>query len=491
MIYSLFLILFVTNLHSLYRGKMADICDSESALLRSLRDKSAPEVLRVSCNLFRRRDSTPPGLRVLFDALIESAYISSINLSYHRIGGLSAPLLAELIRENTSLTHIDLTGNGLKEAGLIILTEALCQNTHIKSLDLSSNKLKGESLHRFASAVLGATEFRAVPSLVSLNLSNATFSAEAIRIFSAVLSTNCTLTDLNLSQCRLKRPLPYLADALAQNTTLRKFVFDFCPVPWMDLGRHLVRSLHRSNSLETLSVAYSYRMYIDDFASCIQDNVSWTSLNVSFCSGLDTTASIFCEALKTNTNLTELNAASINFPDILGRALLENRTLRTLNLRGSKGYRIHALSDEVWADDTYAQVLSKPGSSLTSLDVSSCNFSDGHCRAIAEAMMVNVSLTFLSLASNAISNETNLAMAHMLTINSTLVHLDVSASMSYSQECEAAYLHAISESNYSLEFFNYSPKDGNLTSVTSEWEQRMSEVLLRNKQSKETDFVLK
>jgi hypothetical protein len=133
---------------------------------------------------------------------------------------------------------------------------------------------------------------------------------------------------------------------------------------------------------------------------------------------------------------------SLAYTQELGRLLPYHTSLRALSLMDAK------LNDETVRP--IIDTLRNPSTSLQQLLLADNLLSDVSAISLAQALEVNQTLTCLSLAGNGdVALNGTSALAHMLTINSTLLHLDLN-------ECNLAspafpeLLKALTHQNHSL-----------------------------------------
>jgi ankyrin repeat protein/Ran GTPase-activating protein (RanGAP) involved in mRNA processing and transport len=154
---------------------------------------------------------------------------------------------------------IDLSANHLSSHSLAGLAAFLVGNSSVTSVDLSANdidRLGGEALAHALARDDGAA---APPQLTKINLSHNPLGASALGAWASLLSSNTTLTELNLGYTDCETlPLMKLCTALGHhNRTLKRLNLDGPLLPSLNEEHsiHLARTLLASNkSLTALSL---------------------------------------------------------------------------------------------------------------------------------------------------------------------------------------------------------------------------------------------
>ena len=238
-------------------------------LLKSVRAKD-PNIQRVHLEGNKRRSIPLPYLVALLQGLAEHPYVSHVTLS--RVMGTSAnckenndlafvQAAADCLQQSRSLTHLDLSRNGILPAGARLLAtalvrrhcalhdeepprlhrlnlegnrlgdkgvQALCRAImkapSIAFLKLGRNQLGEASVHALAELVIhqGLSKFEDDTSIIrSLDIRGNHLGASA-SFLSQALSSDCRLQSLHLSRNDLDATaVQGLAQALQSNTSLR------------------------------------------------------------------------------------------------------------------------------------------------------------------------------------------------------------------------------------------------------------------------------
>ena len=218
-----------------------------------------------------------PTLAPVFGSLLK---LKTISIRWRVLGESVVTFLAEALKFNTSVTHLDLNVKQVGEVGATSLAQAIKVNTTLTQLDLSTNVI---------------------------NAPGATSLAEAMRV-------NATLKQLDLQHNRIGAVgAASLAEAMEVNTTLAQ----------LDLRHNNVGSAGATSLAEAIKV-----------------NTGLTELDLSSNRIGDPGAASLPKAVKVNTTLTHLNLRlnliGASGVTSLAEALRVNRTLTQLDL-GSNG----------------------------------------------------------------------------------------------------------------------------------------------------------
>ncbi|CAE7308338.1 LRRC45 [Symbiodinium necroappetens] len=110
----------------------------------------------------------PRGIQAFCDVLKENQSITHVDLRNNKIGTDCGPFLGDMLRENCTLTHLDLSWNDLGVEGGKALLDGLQANHSLIDCQLSGNRLAEDTLHAIAfilrrnrqTAPMGASTFR-------------------------------------------------------------------------------------------------------------------------------------------------------------------------------------------------------------------------------------------------------------------------------------------------------------------------------------------
>ncbi|CAE7566654.1 LRRC45 [Symbiodinium sp. CCMP2592] len=120
------------------------------------------------CFKWNQIGSHPRGIQAFCDVLKENQSITHVDLRNNKIGTDCGPFLGDMLRENCTLTHLDLSWNDLGVEGGKALLDGLQANHSLIDCQLSGNRLAEDTLHAIAfilrrnrqTAPMGASTFR-------------------------------------------------------------------------------------------------------------------------------------------------------------------------------------------------------------------------------------------------------------------------------------------------------------------------------------------
>ncbi len=130
---------------------------------------------------------------LLASALKENHSLTELNLSFNNIGVEVIKLLAEALKENNSLTQLDLAINQIGAEGIKLIIEALKENNSLTHLDLSLNLIRAEGIKLIIEAL------RENSSLTHLKLTGNQIGDDGARLLTEALKKNNSLIQVDLS----------------------------------------------------------------------------------------------------------------------------------------------------------------------------------------------------------------------------------------------------------------------------------------------------
>jgi Ran GTPase-activating protein (RanGAP) involved in mRNA processing and transport len=143
--------------------------------------------------------------------------LEKLVLRWRNISDKDAPLLADVIKNNTTLEKLDLQDNQLSNKGGIILAQALEKNTTLKKLYLGKNQISDEGAAGLAQVLEMNT------TLQELQLEQNPISTKGAARLAQALEKNSTLKSLCLFNDRLigSEPIQQVYNLIDRNK--RKF----------------------------------------------------------------------------------------------------------------------------------------------------------------------------------------------------------------------------------------------------------------------------
>ena len=369
-----------------FRFKSSPLGNSDAASVSQvLKANSSLTSLDLSGNAIRQS-----GASCLSDALIANSSLTSLCLSGNEIGDDGASCLSQALIVNSSLTTLDLSRCSISQSGASCLSHALEANSSLRCFDLSQNSIGEDGAACLTQAL------KANCCLTNVDLSENGISESGASFFSQVLLGNSSLTTLCLRRNGVGvDAASCLSKALAANSSLTSF-----DLSWNSIGEDgaacLSQALAATSSISYLGL--SGNIIGDSGAVCLSQALKATSslTNLDLCGNRigDDGAASLSEALKVNFFLTNL--------DLCWNSIGE--------------YGAACLS----------QALSV-NSSLTYLDLSCNSIGDGGAVCLSQALAENSFLSNLNLSGNGIGDDGAASLFQALTANSSLTNLNLSS----------------------------------------------------------------
>ena len=276
------------------------------------------------------------GLQSLAEALIMNTSLVELDLyqcSFEIIDE-NGPIVTEMLQRNTTLRSLNLMDAYTSDTGIVYIAQVLEENSALEYLMISG--LDEVDAKALASAI--ATN--ASLPLVELTLRGYDMITEdSKQAFIDMLQPNTSVETLNLSHTGMS--VPFLAEALQNNTTLEKLELCGCELT-LDMVKDVSRMLTVNHSLTSLIM---YENPIGDdgvthLAEALKQNKTLKELDISYCNITDAGVVPLAEALKQNKTLEELDVSGCGITDAglapLAEALQVNSSLRQLNVLGNK-----------------------------------------------------------------------------------------------------------------------------------------------------------
>jgi Ran GTPase-activating protein (RanGAP) involved in mRNA processing and transport len=232
--------------------------------------------------------------------------------------------IADFIKTNATLEHLDISGNNIDDNDLKAVLEALKANAVLKCIKISG--IKDES------AIAIANILKTNTALKKINLEFSAISAFGAIAIADVLKNNTTVEELNVSNNKIgEGGTIAIAEVLEANKTLKSLVLKSNNIGVKGLER-ISEALRINKTLTKLDVSFNNVEDTKDVVSFL-GHTSLKSLELSVKKIEDVKA--IAKLLENNTNLLELSfcAIGIDATDILA-ALKVNSTLKSLRLLG-------------------------------------------------------------------------------------------------------------------------------------------------------------
>ncbi|ORZ06587.1 hypothetical protein BCR41DRAFT_167906 [Lobosporangium transversale] len=136
-----------------------------------------------------------------------------------RIEGSAFRVLVDSLRNNTTLTYLDLHTNPIGKKGVTALSEVLKTNMILTCLNLHLNNIEDKG------ALILSEALKVNATLAALVLTNNSIGNEGAFAFSEILKTNTTLITLDLRFNLIKKGVLVLLNALKASSTLTSLGF--------------------------------------------------------------------------------------------------------------------------------------------------------------------------------------------------------------------------------------------------------------------------
>ncbi|XP_062405513.1 NACHT, LRR and PYD domains-containing protein 3-like [Sardina pilchardus] len=325
-----------------------------------------------------------------------SAWLGSSKLTEE-----SCSTLASVLSSGSSLRHLDLSDNRLRDTGVTLLSAALrnplCK---LETLELRYCKLTEKSCSSLASALSSGSGLR------ELDLSVNNLLDSGVTLISAALRNPlCKLETLELRDCNLtEKSCSSLASVLSSGSSLR----------WLNLSANRLRdsgvsilSASLKNPLCKLQALELWGCYLtkkscSSLASVLSSDSSLRHLNMSENKLLDSGVLILSEALRNplcKLETLELWSCKLRGESCssLASVLSSGSSLRQLNLS------INRLQNS--GVELLSAALKNPLCKLDSIWLRHCNLTKESCSSLASALSSGSSLRQLHLRGNKLLNK--------------------------------------------------------------------------------------
>lgn len=341
-------------------------------------------------------------LSTLYDILqpeldmIQNDRIHEIDYSTKKIKAVGAKRLSEALKNNKSLTSLNIESNDITNIGIEFIADFLKCNKFLTELNLSDNSITAEGFGYLSAAIKGNR------TLKILNLSNNHYPkiAKGIEMIAVSVAINKTLTVLKLAGNKMK-------DAGVKNLT--NALMFHSVLTGLDLSDNEITSNGASHLLIFLKCNPSLRKLV----------LSNNKLE-------DAGAKSIAEALCHNQTLLGLelsnNQIGIIGAEYLAKALKTNSSLEAFGLSGNQ---INTDGAIYFAD------LIRVNQTLITLGLSSNKIGVVGAMSLGFALRHNKSLKVLKLLNNKIGIQGANAIIESLKYNSLLEELYLSENQIY------------------------------------------------------------
>jgi len=342
--------------------------------------------------------------------------VTELNLSGNDIGDAGAGRLAGELQSIPTLKVLKLIRNGIGDAGVTGLAGALKFNRTLTELSFSDNCIG------VAGAEGVADLLKSNKALTELDLSFNEIGDEGAAALADGLKSNTTLLVLYLSANGITNGVTGLADGLKSNTALSKLQLSRNAIGDADAAG-LADLLKSTTTLSSLNLSENR---ISDagaqgLADALKSNTSPRVLDVSKNSIGVVGITGVADGLKSSTTLSELNLSCNGFGDN-GAAKLAD------GLKFNTGLAVLNLSDNKISDVGAAELADglKSNTKLKVLHISANGIGNDGAACLAGTLESNKTLTMMYLCDNGIRDGGATVLADALKSNSTLTRLCLS-----------------------------------------------------------------
>ena len=373
-----------------------DIEDGLSHLCQALTTNRSLEDLNLSnCKLSITKENG----QALSHMLRENRTLKSLQISpLVNTNGGGVRYISEGVSSSSAISKLDLSGNPIQdgEDGLSHLYQALITNKSLIELTLCGFTLR----------VSGTRQSEMAKAIMSLNLSGKHITGSTVRMISMLISSSSAINRLDLSNNPIQDGedgLSHLCQALTTNRSLEDLNLSNCKLSiTKENGQALSHMLRENRNLKSLQISPLVNTNgggVRYLSEGVSSSSAISKLDLSGNPIQDGEDGLFhlCQALTTNRSLEELNLSNCKLSitkengQALSHMLRENRTLKSLQISplvNTNGHGVRYLSEGV-----------SSSSAISKLDLSDNMIQDGEdgLSHLCQALITNKSLIELTL----------------------------------------------------------------------------------------------
>eukprot|EP00742_Colponemidia_sp_Colp-10_P009939 GILJ01010878.1.p1 GENE.GILJ01010878.1~~GILJ01010878.1.p1 ORF type:complete len:1327 (-),score=226.61 GILJ01010878.1:92-4033(-) len=268
--------------------KTLQLCDCKVKEIQELCQGIAANTTLTELNLSENRD-LQNSMHLLFTALRDGSCLSLLSLDLSRTGmtynGLEI-FTDYMIRKGASLTSLNLSNTTVRSNGLVLLSAALRENRTLTHLDLSSAMIVyHETRYRIEGESRVVEAIAADPELQELNIDisrgvNASYGNASGETAETKYDVSTQVLERMTSKVDLEG-FNALSQALCENDTLKELSLQFNKLGNL-CSRTLARCLQRNRTLEVLDLSHNQiedegAMYL---ANALGENFNLSSLGL-------------------------------------------------------------------------------------------------------------------------------------------------------------------------------------------------------------------
>lgn len=371
--------------------------------------------------------------------------------------------VADALKENCTLSHLDVVGCRLIQSDMKGFADSLCLNQSLTFLSIDKILADDE-------AELLAQSLKANHSLQTLSTMFNFTRNGALSIRNA-LDSNATIKKLDVSNSFMGfEGAKEVCMCLKTNKCISEFQFNN-----NDLGRGnslvLCDALKENSSVIILGIGFNYLGPEDGLAIADMLKINRTLTNLNVCTNELGTEGMLAIGASLQKNqvlrILDANSVSADIGQFLGTVLLHNKSLTEINLSDNdvepdadrmigEGLKVNDTLRKLFLNDVLireVEVMSdaiKVNHSLNELMFRNYGFGIEGIGPLCEAIAVNTSITKLSMSSDRLGPDGCVEVAKMLKVNKVLKQLLLSESPAGSEGISAV-LEVLLHSNDTLE----------------------------------------
>jgi NLR family CARD domain-containing protein 3 len=303
---------------------------------------------------------------------------------------ISVAPITRFVSNNDTLTYL-CVNNSRDGVGVMELVRVLQNNNSIRSFDIRNSKVKDVEI----AALLSTNS-----TITDLNVSDNDIGDDGVILIGDALLRNTSITRIDLSDNSIGlNGVKHLADAMTVNSTVTELELSGNYRISKKGADHLAHMLTRNSTVSTLFCGYCEfgETGLISMAAALSVNTTLQFIDLSFTRSSTASMIALAEALAVNSTLTTVNLDEMKIDAVgmreLCQGLQRNGSISTINLSlnnfGDEGARCIA-------------ALLESNSVISNLDVAHCGITDEGARAIAAALTHNTSITEFGMSGNSV-----------------------------------------------------------------------------------------
>ncbi|CAK9008231.1 unnamed protein product [Durusdinium trenchii] len=366
------------------------------------------------------------------------ASMTALDFRYCHMGDLGAKVIAEVLKGNTTITHIDLTSNGITDKGVQVLAQALKNNKTLSALNLAHNKISDvavqvfrlpkpfgrEALQDIEERILTNRAAEALDPPPAKSKEDKGERADAfpgrprIQALADALKLGGDMTQIDLQRELLgNEEIKVLAGALQLNRKVSRIDLSSSHPKITDAGaKAIAQMLLQNKTIITINLAGNAigRLGVEALAEAVEHNNIVREINLDHNGDVETEALL--KRIRTRCEENQRAIARVMVETLL-EDLKRDSTKRKIDL------------SHYCIGDAEVQVLSEAlagNNSITRIYLQGNQITDVGLEAISAALLFNRSITHINLSNNQIKDAGAKALAQVLKQNRSMTYINLS-----------------------------------------------------------------